>query len=398
MNCVHCGNPLSPGSTSCAYCGASVAASAEGVDAPQGSRRTEQSAAQPISIPHSPHMFRPQTAFYGRYGGMRGNAALPPPSSLSLPDTHSPAEDAKRASTVAIAPAPTDEAAPPKIDAAPAPIAPGSQQNTSITISFPPRPKRSLDGRLVVLGGILALIALLVSLSAFGYNVYKKNLTETRATATAAARLHATATAGAQATATASVPLFIDSLASNTNGWLENGTSAFFAGNQYHLHNSDPTMTLNSYYQGQTFDNFKIQITVTAYSDADPSADVPYAYGLILRADPNTPADKYVFFVSPDGTYNFARHDADGFIDNGWTDLSATSWASSSAIHTGKGATNTLAVIALDNNFTLFINGQQLETVTDSYIGYTSGWIGTMVEGADMEAGFSHLQIYGPGA
>ena len=96
-------------------------------------------------------------------------------------------------------------------------------------------------------------------------------------------------TTGAQATATASVPLFTDALSNNTNGWMDDGTNAYFSAGQYHLHNPDPTTTLNSYYQQQVFDNFKVQITVTADTDANPNADVPYAYGLILRADPNTP-------------------------------------------------------------------------------------------------------------
>lgn len=242
------------------------------------------------------------------------------------------------------------------------------------------------------------LLALLVGLSAFGYNAYKKTQIEIRATATADARSHAAATAAAQATARARALLFTDSLATNTNGWIENGASAFFADGQYHLHNPSPTLTLDSYYQQQTFADFKVQITVTAYTDANPNADVPYAYGLILRADPNTPANKYVFFVSPAGTYNFARHDAFGFENNGWTDLTAAPWASSSAIHTGKGATNTLTVIASANTFTLLINGQQVEVVTDAAASYQSGWLGVMVEGADMEAGFSGLQVYGPGA
>ena len=242
------------------------------------------------------------------------------------------------------------------------------------------------------------VLVLLISLSAFGYNAYKKNLANTHADATADAHLQATASAGAQATATASVPLFTDTLSSNTNGWMDDGTNAFFSAGQYHLHNPDPTTTLNAYYQQQVFDNFKVQITVTADTDANPNADVPYAYGLILRADPNTPTNKYVFFVSPAGTYDFARHDGDGFFNNGWSDLTATPWASSSAIHTGKGATNTLTVIANDNAFTLFINGQEIEVVTDTFGGFASGWIGLLVEGADMEASFSNLQVYGPGA
>ncbi|HEY7356220.1 MAG TPA: hypothetical protein VH590_07130 [Ktedonobacterales bacterium] len=384
MTCSNCGNTLAPGSTYCPVCGALTAA-------PE-LQAGEGTAAQPASAAR----LQARTAFYGRYG-MRGNVALPQPSSLALPTTSSPPDQAKSAPSPTLTSAPAAGSVGTSAGAVPAPVISTSDPGAAITTTIlPPRLRRPLAGRLIALGGVLTLLVLLVGLSALGYNAYKKDQIELRATATADTRLHATATSAAQATATASVPLFTDALASNTNGWIANGATAFFANRQYHLHNPDPAMTLNSYYQQQTFDNFRVQVTVTAFSDANPNADVPYAYGLILRADPNTPANKYVFFVSPAGTYDFARHDDGGFLNNGWTDLSETPWASSSAIHTGKGATNILTVIASDGSFTLFINGQPIETVTDST--YTSGWIGLMVEGADMEAGFSNLQVYNPGA
>jgi len=378
-------------------CGASTTKPTSSEGASSGSQRgageftqAEQSAANAQSL-------RPQAAYYGRYG-MRGNIVLPAPSSLSLPTSLPQSDIAESAALVASAPAPTEGLPMPRISDAPTiPLAPEKPAKPSAATIIS-RPRRPLAGRLSALGGILLLLILLVSLSTLGYNAYKKGLTATHATATADARLNATTTAAAQASATASVPLFTDSLASNTNGWTQNAATAFFANGQYHLHDPDPATTLDAYYQEQVFDNFKVQVTVTAYTDANPNADVPYAYGLILRADPNTPANKYVFFVSPAGTYDFARHDADGFIDNGWNDLSATPWAASSAIHTGKGATNTLMVIASDNVFTLFINGQQVEVITDTFGGYSSGWIGLLVEGADMEAGFSNLQVSAAGA
>lgn len=392
MKCAHCGNMLSPGSAYCTACGASAAAPATPAGAPQNG----EEAPQTDSALYSNQQFRAQTAFYGRYGMRVGNAALPAPSSLALPTAPAESADTKSAPPPASAPAPADEPAAARASAAPVPAAPADKPASGMTAPLIPKQRRPLAGRLVALSSMLLLLALLVGVSAFGFRAYTKNQSETRATATVSARIQATATAAAQATASASVPLFTDSLASNTNGWLENGSVAFFAGGQYHLRNTNPTMTLNSYYQQQTFDNFRVQITVTADSDANPNANVPYAYGLVLRANPGTPGNKYVFFVSPAGTYNFARHDVDGFLNNGWSDLTTTPWAGSSAIHKGKGAANTLMVIARDNTFTLFINGQQVEVVTDSFGSYASGWIGVMVEGADMEASFSNMQVYGP--
>jgi type II secretory pathway pseudopilin PulG len=397
MNCSNCGNTLAPGSAYCTICGTLTDNSPAPAERANGSQRGPGDLSQTESVSFDAHPRRAQTAFYGRYGA-RGNMTLPSPSSLGAPSTLTATETRQEAMTPTLAPnAPT---APKATTASPAPTAlmPISKPETIITETAAPRARRPLVGRLIVLVGIIIVIALLVSLSTFGYRAYTKVQTEARATATVNARSQATAVAGAQATATASTPLFTDTLTSNTNDWPTDGTTTFFEDGQYHLHNPDPTLTLNSYYQHQVFDNFKVQITVTSYSDGNPNADVPYAYGLILRADPTTPANKYVFFVSPLGTYNFARHDADGFYNNGWSDLTTTPWASSSAIHTGKGATNTLTVIAEDAMFSLFINGQLVETVTDTFVAFTSGWIGVMDEGADMEAGFSNLQVTHPGA
>ncbi|HEY7349425.1 MAG TPA: zinc ribbon domain-containing protein [Ktedonobacterales bacterium] len=396
MNCANCGNTLSPGSVYCAACGASTAAPTTSVSARAGLQQSAGVAEQPESVPAGARTFRARTVFYGRYG-TRGSVALPTPSSLTPSATRpegngSPESNGSRnGSSSTTLPLPSDKPAAGRASAH------ASGQMPALSAPLTPGHTRLLAGRLVALGGIVLLLALLAPLTAFGYHAYKKAQSETRAAANGVARVSATGTAAAQATATARTPLLIDSLASNTNGWLTNGAAAFFAGGQYHLHNPNPTTTLNSYYQQQTFDNFTAQITVTAYSDANPNAEVPYAYGLVLRAAPSTPTDKYVFFVSPAGTYNFARHDQYSFFNNGWSDLSAIPWASSSAIHTGKGATNTLKVIARDNTFTLFINGQQVEVVSDNFSGYESGWIGVMVEGADMEAGFSNLSVYGPG-
>jgi hypothetical protein len=394
MQCSHCGNSLSPASTYCSACGAATAAPS----APAGASTITPSAnGQPERSAHSPPL-RAQTAFYGRYG-TRGSFALPAPSSLATP---TPSQIGDAGSALAPqAPAGLDALpTPPGTASAPAASTPDAAPGPAPARTAPPalRLHSPLAGRIIALAAVILLLAMLTSLGVFGYRDYKINLAEIRAATADAhdARARATAAAAAQATATAL--LFSDSLARNTNGWAEDGSTSFFQGGQYHLHNPDPTMTLNAYYKQQTFDNFKAEITVTAYTSANVNADVPYAYGLILRADPNTPGDKYAFLVSPAGTYDFARHESlyNNVWNNGWTDLVAAPWTSSLAIHTGKGATNTLAVIANGDSFTLFINGQQVEVVNDA--AYSSGWIGVMVEGADMEAGFSNLRVYGPGA
>jgi hypothetical protein len=434
MKCLVCGNDLLPQSRFCPDCGTAVSEAPTPASTPATSQGAGTSTPrQPETVHTVPPAQRAQTAFMGRYG--TGQPALPTPSSL----TFTPGNQGNTISTAVAAPL-ADTNQPPS--AAPAPTNPESaatsatsisalaetptQENSLLPPAPPPLPTLSpgtpseaapivipptrkpaplrrvlespLAGRLIALVASLLLIALLAELGTFGYRVYKKNLADQQATATTQAALHATATGVAQATATARVVLLNDPLTTDTNGWAESKSSAFFQDGQYHLHNTDPNKTLNSYYEGRVFDDLKAQITITFLSNASPNAGAPYAAGLVLRADPTTPGNKYVFFISPDGTYNFARHDESSFYNNGWTDLTETPFASSSTIHTGKGATNTLTVIARGSTFTLFINGQQVEQVSDQSNPFTSGWIGLMVEGADMEASFSNLLVYGPDA
>lgn len=407
MKCANCGNTLSPASTYCTACGASVAASPLAAPAPVSQPTGEQSGQPEVTPYGSNQPLRAQAVFYGRYG-TRGGMALPQPSSLT--PTAAPTQAAAgNTLTPSTAPGPQSEpvsasassgSQPAVASSRPPAVLVASPPETtprSVTV-LPPTHHRPVTGRLLVVGATLLLLVLVIGLGASGYQVYKKSQAEAQATATADARAQATATAIAQASATARAPLFIDPLTGDANGWMTDGKTSFFQGGQYHLHNPDPTMTLNAYYEQQSFDAFRVQVTVTAYTDANPNAYVTYAYGLILRADPTMPGDKYVFFVSPAGTYDFERHDVYGYYNNGWTDLLPTPWPSSSAIKTGKGASNTLAVLANGNTFTLFINGQMITSVSDPAGTLGSGWIGLMVQGADMEAGFSNLRVYGPGA
>jgi hypothetical protein len=404
MECATCGNSLAPGSPFCPRCGASTATAAPA--GPNGSASQKEGSVSEgwddLTYQSGPPR-QARTAFYGRYGS-RNSFAPPAPSSLTPSIT--PQLTLPQHSTAASAPTqPGNASAPAAGNPAPASLASGGPALLTSDLAQPSAPARArprartqrpLAVRLIALGSILLLIALLVGMGIFGYRAYKNNQAEMRAAATASAHAHATATAITQARATATALLFSDPLSSNANGWMEDGTYSYFQNGQYYLHNPDPAQTFNAYYEGQTFSDFRVQITVTADTNADPNSSVPFAYGLVLRADPTTPSNKFVFFVSPNGTYDFALHDAEGYINNGWTDLIDTPWAKSSAIHTGKGATNTLTVKAVGYTFTLFINGQQIASVSNAP-GNTSGWIGVMVEGADMQASFSNLRVYGPG-
>ena len=405
MECATCGYSLAPGSPFCPRCGASTATAAPA--GPNGSAGQQEGSGSEswndLTYQSAPQR-QARTAFYGRYGS-RNSFAPPAPSSLT--STITPQLTLPQHHTAVTEPfQPGSASMPTASNATPAGLANGGPTLLAGDLAQPSAPARTrpraraqrpLAGRLIALGSILALLALVAGMGIFGYRAYTHNQAQTRAAATADAHANATATAVTQARATATALLFSDPLSSNANGWMEDGTYSYFQNGQYYLHNPDPAQTFNAYYEGQTFSDFRAQITVTADTNADPNSPVPFAYGLVLRADPTTPSNKFVFFVSPNGTYDFAIHDAEGYANNGWTDLIDTPWAKSSAIHTGKGAANTLMVLGVGSNFTLFINGQQIASITDTFGGNISGWIGVMVEGADMQASFSNLRVYGPG-
>jgi hypothetical protein len=80
-------------------------------------------------------------------------------------------------------------------------------------------------------------------------------------------------------------------------------------------------------------------------------------YGLVFRS-PTTFDKGYFFGVTCDGNFDFRRWDTDGFTV-------INDYSKSSSISTGSNQVNRLGVMAKGNNFTFYVNGNQVGSATD---------------------------------
>lgn len=119
-------------------------------------------------------------------------------------------------------------------------------------------------------------------------------------------------------------------------------------------------------------------------ADADVSVtvqDVTYgsntSYGLALRS--MDVSDFYSFEITPDGQWAFVKWVKD-------SPTLITQPQSSSAIHTAKGASNDLRVVAVGTSFTFYINGTQVGAATDSNATFTAGRAGVVNDDTDAKS------------
>lgn len=158
------------------------------------------------------------------------------------------------------------------------------------------------------------------------------------------------------------------------------------------------------------FDDF--DLTVQAQALGGPLNN---GFGVVFRL--RDPRNYYLFLVSSDGYYRVVRE-----VDGVQRELST--WIPSSAVSQGIGAINHLRVVAQDNTFRFFVNGQPLAlclpadpthystyneltgecqggsmitTLVDSSIG--AGRLGVIVMALDepgVRVAFDNLVVYGP--
>ncbi len=232
---------------------------------------------------------------------------------------------------------------------------------------------------------LLALVILVMLVGIIGaVEVHQKpgkpfnNATATVDAFNATATAQAQATASAQAQATASVvaanrdpygaggTLALDDPLrdnSNGNGWDEsthNFGSCQFVGGAYHA-----TNTSTQFYEGcnatPNFNNFAYQVQMTIIKGDDG--------GIVFRineASDGTP-DGYVFRVGQDGSYDLYVCPL-----NATKCSSPLSEGSIAAIKQGLNQTNLVAVIVKGNTITLYVNRQQIGSVTDNTFSHGS--------------------------
>lgn len=172
----------------------------------------------------------------------------------------------------------------------------------------------------------------------------------------------------------------------DVGNWPQSSTF-FFRQNIYIIQNAAPQgAPAMAFYDDHIYANFRLQVTTAEIKGSFNGADY---YGVAFRASPDQ-SRYYLFDVTAwgGGLYDFLRYDG----GDRWTTLLDGQIPS---FQVAAGKANTLAIVARDNTFTLYVNGQQVgQPVRDrsSKIRY-SGQVGLVVEEPKTEVAFSKLLL-----
>jgi Domain of Unknown Function (DUF1080) len=246
-----------------------------------------------------------------------------------------------------------------------------------------PPPKKSGRGRIIALA-IVALVVILVAAGIVGAVVVNNTNTQhANATATASIQEHLTATSvvnqNMTATAVAITTVYPfsnnlkldDPLVDNSKGYnWDTATPSstqggcVFTAASYHDSESQSGFFNTCMANNSNFTNFTFEVEMMV-SKGD-------AGGLIFRSNSQVTAF-YYFRLSQDGSYNF-------FLYVGTSGSTARTLAHGNAtgFSTGLDQTNLVSVVAKGTTLSLYVNKQQITSVTDST--YTSGEIGLAAE------------------
>ncbi len=288
---------------------------------------------------------------------------------------------------------------------------PPTQQYPPPMQTPPPQPskrKRGLSRGLTITVIVLVLLVLVGSGTIYYFSVPYPAQLHAQATATVQSRLNnqatgtalsihndnATATAQAQATltaqqniytqATTGTPAITDSLTQNGGlRWdqydIPNSRSCVYAGSMYHVKELQSGFIQTCYAQASNFSNFTLQVQMTILS-----GDFG---GFIFRSNANG-SKFYLLQFNSDGSYQMY-----GYVNSNGTNsrnlLSSTTTAMKGLIQP-----NLFTLIARGSQFTVFVNKQYVDTVTDDL--YKGGLIGLAAyyKSSPTEVAYSNLQIW----
>jgi hypothetical protein len=132
-------------------------------------------------------------------------------------------------------------------------------------------------------------------------------------------------------------------------------------------------------------------IELTANSGTCTGKD---SYGIIFRVPVlKAPTQGYLFEVTCDGYYRLWKWDGEAGTKGVATAL--VPWNSSTLITAGANQTNRLGVMVKDDTFTLYMNGEELASATDS--AFSAGFFGVFVrsaESADYTVKFDQMRYW----
>jgi hypothetical protein len=230
------------------------------------------------------------------------------------------------------------------------------------------------------IGIVVGIVVFVLILS--GGGVYAFLQYSAARNAAAAAQAQATATAHANATATASAVAalqnpythsgtlaFSDSLSDNSQGhnWDENSTNCAFTGGAYH--DIAPVAGYSDYCLAgspRSLSDFAIEAQMQIIKGDGGG-------GLVFRVASTSPNKNYEFYIGRDGSYILYLRTGDS-----GSDLKTLTSSSNPAINQGLNQTNLIAVVAHGSTIMLYVNHQQIVSVTDST--FSSGQFGFIAD------------------
>ncbi len=343
MNCSSCGTQIPAGATNCPWCGAA---------APQYYSYSGTVSSDP-TIPAQPYAAPPQTPSTA-YGAQPYGGTPQPPSPYSVPPPP---------------PLPYYPYQPPQQ------ILQGPQG--------PPPPAKRRGNRTGLIVAVLLILVLVAGSVFFAVSrLGRNNSASTTSTTPTRAIVTTTPAVTSQSnpyTHTGKLT-FSDALGDNSGGhkWDENGNCVFTGGT---YHTIAPNASFSDYCIAQSTDLndfvFEAQMRIIKGN----------AGGIIFRVTSTNPANEYYsFYIGQDGSYELEKADGTS-LTNG----------SNPAINPGLDKTNVIAVVAKGNSFTLYVNHQPIDTVTNS--AYSQGHIGLIAVvyakgGQPTEVEFSNVKVW----
>lgn len=230
----------------------------------------------------------------------------------------------------------------------------------------------------MVIGIILAIVIVLGGLGVAGFVVFGKPGSNLGGQATKAP------------TVTPIPPLYQDGLTNKDKhgNWdcSDQDLRCSFRADGYHL--QTPDNLVSNAYLTQVFSDTQIEVKGIFSSGATSGNDTA-ALGIAFRVPQSNKVEGYNLLVFADGTYQLVKFDKDG---NGTNLLDNTS---SSAIHAGLNQENDLKLVVIGTMFTIYINGQEVNTATDATYA-SGGYIGLSVVDKGAEIIYSDLLVTKP--
>ncbi|WP_376796016.1 family 16 glycoside hydrolase [Thermogemmatispora sp.] len=198
-------------------------------------------------------------------------------------------------------------------------------------------------------------------------------------------------------TTTTATPLFSDNFANNNHGWDLTSVPGRYSvklGNGQLVLEEDNNRILPEFVPGKTFDDFRLEVDVAITKGTQENS----GFGVYIRASANQNtelATYYRFAMYGDSTYAIFK----GMVDSAGEpldDQKLVGYLSTTALKP-IGQVNHVQIIAKGSTMTLAVNGQTLNSVTDS--SYKSGSIALYVSNLpDTPKGvvvaYSNLAIY----